>query len=227
MILFIFVFISLDKTNLAPVPQFSSLPPIAKAPMVKPILPQEINSPAQPLFRTLIPYTVRQSIALYNERKTTLINKQLIPEWEAITSQEHALLRELGLPGSLQAVEVSLGLPPSLVTHMDDVKAKGGIAKLKQMRADVRNLCASDKEIYEQVVTDWWGADVRLRIHYKRKQKKTKSYEQNMELRDGLVSHRVRRPNLFVSKEIDWVHFSRRRKIVMAWFDLSFLNGRI
>jgi programmed cell death 6-interacting protein len=35
---------------------------------------------------------------------------------------------------------------------MDDVKAKGGIAKLKQMRADVRNLCGSDKEIYEQAV---------------------------------------------------------------------------
>ena len=141
------------KADVAPVPQFSSLPPIVKATMVKPILPQEINVPPQiPLFRSLIPYAVRQSIGLYNERKNTLINKQLIPEWEAITSQEHALLRELGLPGSLQAVEVSLGLPPSLLTHMDDVKAKGGIAKLKQMRADVRNLYGSDKEIYEQVV---------------------------------------------------------------------------
>jgi hypothetical protein len=39
-----------------------------------------------------------------------------------------------------------------LVTHMDDVKSKGGIVKLKQMRADVRNLCDSDKEIYEQVL---------------------------------------------------------------------------
>jgi programmed cell death 6-interacting protein len=142
----------LGDADLDPVPQFSSLPPIAKAPMVKPILPQDVNTPSKsPLFRTLIPYTIRQSIALYNERKITLINKQLIPEWEAITSQEHALLRELGLPGSLQAVEVSLGLPPTLVTHMEDVKTKGGIAKLKQMRADVRNLCASDKEIYEQV----------------------------------------------------------------------------
>ena len=130
-ILFTFVCGFLYETDLAPVPQFSFLPPIAKAPMVKPILPQEVNSPAQPLFRTLIPYTVRQSIALYNERKTTLINKQLIPEWEAITSQEHALLRELGLPGSLQAVEVSLGLPPSLVTHMDDVKTKGRYRKIK------------------------------------------------------------------------------------------------
>jgi programmed cell death 6-interacting protein len=121
--------------------------------MVKPILPPDVNTPVQtPLFRDLIPYAVRQSIALYNERKNTLINKQLIPEWEAITAQEHTLLRELGLPGSLQAVEVSLGLPPSLVTHMEDVKAKGGISKLKQMRADVRNLCASDKEIYEQVL---------------------------------------------------------------------------
>jgi len=152
----------LDDADLAPVPQFSSLPPIAKAPMVKPILPQEVSTAAKsPLFRTLIPYTIRQSIALYNERKTNLINKQLIPQWEAITSQEHALLRELGLPGSLQAVEVPLGLPPSLVTHMEDVKAKGGIAKLKQMRADVRNLCASDKDIYEQVAR--FGKNVNFR----------------------------------------------------------------
>ena len=124
--------------------------------MVKPILPQDVHGPSSAvlgsqLFRALIPYAVRQSIALYNERKNTVINKQLIPEWEAITAADHALLRELGLPGSLQAVEVSLGLPPSLVTHMDDVKAKGGVAKLKMMRADVRNLCTSDLEIYDQV----------------------------------------------------------------------------
>ena len=119
--------------------------------MVKPILPAEVNSPSpRPLLTSLIPYAIRQSIALYNERKQTLISKQLIPEWEAITAQEHALLRELGLPGSLQAVEVSLGLPPSLLTHMDEVRGKGGIIKLKQMRADVRNLCDSDKAIYEQ-----------------------------------------------------------------------------
>ena len=145
-----------EVSNLDPVPAFSSLPPIMKAPMVKTILPSDVTDPSievtgAPLFRSLIPYAVRQAIALYNERKNTVINKQLIPEWEAITSQDHALLRELGLPGSLQAVEVSLGLPPTLVTHMDDVKTKGGIAKLKQMRADVRNLCDSDKEIYEQV----------------------------------------------------------------------------
>ena len=140
-----------------PVPTFSSLPPIAKAPMVKPILLSEVKAPAPaitgtPLFRSLIPYAVRQSIALYNERKNTVIGKQLIPEWESMTSQDHTLLRELGLPGSLQAIEVSLGLPPSLVTHMDDVKSKGGVVTLKQMRADVRNLCDSDKEIYDQVL---------------------------------------------------------------------------
>jgi programmed cell death 6-interacting protein len=121
--------------------------------MVKPILPPDVNNPPQkPLLANLIPYAVRQAIALYNERKNTAINKQLIPEWDAITSTEHTLLRELGLPGSLQAIEVSLGLPPTLVTHMEDVKTKGGISKLKQMRADVRNLCSSDKEIYEQAM---------------------------------------------------------------------------
>jgi len=120
--------------------------------MVRAIVPTEIESPPTALFRTLIPYAVRQSIALYNERKNTAINKQLIPEWESITFQNQALLSELGLPGSLQAIEVSLGLPPSLITHMEDVHTQGGIAKLKQMRADVRNLCASDKEIYEQAI---------------------------------------------------------------------------
>lgn len=144
--------------TVAPVPTFSSLPPISKANMVSSKIPPEVASPAPdiagpPLFRSLIPYAVRRSIALYNERKNTAINKQLIPEWETITSKNHALLNELGLPGSLQAIEVSLGLPPSLITHMDDVKSQGGIAKLKQMRADVRNLCSSDKEIYEQVST--------------------------------------------------------------------------
>jgi len=158
----------------APVPNFSSLPPIAKATMVKPSIPVEVTSPppniaSPPLFQTLVPYAVRQSIALYNERKNTAINKQLIPEWEQITSQDHALLTELGLPGSLQAVEVSLGLPPSLVTHMDDVKTQGGIAKLKQMRADVRNLSASDREIYEQAVESLKAEereDEALRVKY-------------------------------------------------------------
>lgn len=163
-------FWNLELTLAAPVPQFSSLPPISKASMVKPIVPTAISSPsAQPLFTSLIPYAIRQSIALYNERKGTLINKQLIPEWESLTAHEHALLRELGLPGSLQAVEVSLGLPPQLLTHMDDVKAKGGITKLKQMRADVRNLCDSDKEIYAQAAESLKAEskeDEALRIKY-------------------------------------------------------------
>jgi programmed cell death 6-interacting protein len=120
--------------------------------MVKAILASEITTPANPaLFGSLVPYSVRQAIGLYNERKNTQISKQLVAEWEGITSQGHALLRELGLPGSLQAIEVPLGLPPTLLTHMDDLKAKGGIQKLKQMRTDVRNLWSSDKQIYELV----------------------------------------------------------------------------
>jgi programmed cell death 6-interacting protein len=138
--------------------------------MVKPLVASEITSPSpHALFTALIPYAIRQSIALYNERKTTTINKQLIPEWETLTAKEHAVLQDLGLPGSLQAVEVSLGLPPQLLTHMDDVRAKGGVSKLKAMRADVRNLCDSDKEIFEQAEESLRGEekeDSALRIKF-------------------------------------------------------------
>jgi programmed cell death 6-interacting protein len=120
--------------------------------MVNPLLPPEISSPpSTPLLRSLVPYAIRQAILIYNERKNTAINREMIPELEEITSQNRALLRELGLPGSLQVMEISLGLPPSLVTHMEEVKNQGGISKLKQMRGEVRNLCSSDKEIYQQV----------------------------------------------------------------------------
>jgi programmed cell death 6-interacting protein len=122
--------------------------------MVEPLLPTEISSsPQNPLLRSLVPYAIRQAILIYNERKNTAINCQMVPEWEEITAQNHALLRELGLPGSLQVMEISPGLPPSLLTHMGEVKTQGGISKLKQMRADVRNLCSSDKDLYQQVIS--------------------------------------------------------------------------
>lgn len=196
--------------------------------MVKPVLPPEITTPPQPpLFESLMPYAVRQAIGLYNERKNTQISKQLITEWEGITSQGHALLRELGLPGSLQAIEVPLGLPPSLLTHMEDVKTKGGIQKLKQMRTDVRNLCSSDKQIYEQVIPFENHCDFRLLSRCKRKRERTLPFGQSMGLKDGLEHHQKRPRNLFVNKGTGLVSSCRKQKTATEWSARNFLNGRI
>lgn len=62
------------------------------------------------------------------------------------------LLRSLNLPGSLQAIEKPLGLPPSLISHAEEVRQQDGINRLHRTIDETEKLKDSDKAIYQEGV---------------------------------------------------------------------------
>ncbi len=58
------------------------------------------------------------------------------------------MLQTLNLPGSLQALEKPLGLPPGLLAHSEEVRERGGIARLYEYKEDVSRIKGSDQTIY-------------------------------------------------------------------------------
>lgn len=66
-------------------------------------------------------------------------------------------LQSLNLPGSIQALEVTLGLPPSLLRKADELRRKGGTKRLRTMMQDALSVAATDKEVLD---------DVRAHMHF-------------------------------------------------------------
>ena len=62
------------------------------------------------------------------------------------------LLSSLNLPGSLQALEKPLGLPPSLVLHAGEMRQQDGLNQLRRSLLDTSKVKANDKAVYQEGV---------------------------------------------------------------------------
>jgi programmed cell death 6-interacting protein len=62
-------------------------------------------------------------------------------------------LQSLNLPGSIQALEAPIGLPPSLLKKAEEVKTERGPAKLRSMMQDIRRVAQMDRQILDEVRT--------------------------------------------------------------------------
>ncbi len=60
-------------------------------------------------------------------------------------------LQSVNLPGSLQALEKPLGLPPTLVAHAEEIQQQGGVEKLLASIEDIDKLKANDNALYQEV----------------------------------------------------------------------------
>ncbi|KAK9359444.1 BRO1-like domain-containing protein [Lipomyces starkeyi] len=148
-----------DMIYLAPVPATSALPAIKAASTVEALVPREVEKPMDalqekygpPLFAKLVPFAAHQAASIYVDRRDTLVHKLITAKMDALTSQLHDFLTRLGLPGSLQALERPVGLPPSLAAHVEEIRASGGYGALQAAIEDVRNLSAVDSAIYSAV----------------------------------------------------------------------------
>ncbi len=63
-----------------------------------------------------------------------------------------SLLQSLNLPGSLQALERPLGLPPGLVSHAEEIRQQDGVYRLQRSMEDTAKLKANDRAIYSEGV---------------------------------------------------------------------------
>lgn len=102
------------------------------------------------LFTKLVPFSVHVALSIYEERRDRLVNTNMIAELETMTDKLHEILSSLNLPGSLQALEKPLGLPPTLAQRADEIRQADAINRLQRGLADIEKLCASDKSVFEE-----------------------------------------------------------------------------
>ncbi|KAL8696939.1 MAG: hypothetical protein Q9224_002541 [Gallowayella concinna] len=151
-----------DIIYLVPVPPKSELKTLDRAGMATARIPQEVSDPysafgdrgafGQPLFARLVPYAVHVAVSIYDERKERLVNTTIIDELEGLTQKLRDLLQSLNLPGSLQALEKPLGLPPSLNAHAEEIRQQDGLHKLRRSMHEISKLKTNDAAMYQEGV---------------------------------------------------------------------------
>lgn len=123
-------------------------------------VPKEISDPSTfigdhgefgpPLFAKLVPFAVHVAASIYEERRDRLVNTSIIDQLEILTTKIHDTLRSLNLPGSLQALEKPLGLPPSLTSHAEEIRQADALSRLQRSFSDTSKLKASDEAIFQE-----------------------------------------------------------------------------
>lgn len=123
-------------------------------------VPKEISDPSAfigdegefgpPLFAKLVPFAVHVAASIYEERRDRLVNTNIIDELEILTTKIHDTLRSLNLPGSLQALEKPLGLPPSVTSHAEEIRQADAIVRLQRSFSDTAKLKTSDDAIFAE-----------------------------------------------------------------------------
>jgi programmed cell death 6-interacting protein len=146
-----------DVIYLLPVPPKSELKTLDRANMVTAKPPKEVadgvemlgsgGSLGHPLFAKLVPYAVHKAASIYEERRHKLVNQSIIAELEAMTAKLRDLLQALNLPGSLQALEKPLGLPPSVVSKAEELRQQDALYRLRRSMEDIAKLKANDQSI--------------------------------------------------------------------------------
>lgn len=151
-----------DIIYLSPVPPKSELKAIDRASMVAAKAPSQVTDAismlgdkgplGQPLFAKLVPYAVHIAASIYSDRRDRLVNESLIGELESMTDKLRDLLTSLNLPGSLQALEKPLGLPPSLVSHAEEMRQQDGLNRLRRSVEDTAKVKSNDRSVYNEGV---------------------------------------------------------------------------
>lgn len=200
-----------DVIYLMTVPPKSELKTLDRAGMAIARVPQEVSEPTstlgdhgvfgQPLFTKLVPYAVHIAASIYEERKNRLVNSSIIDELEKSTNKLRELLQSLNLPGSLQALEKPLGLPPTLVAHAEEIRQQEGLHRLRRTMHETSKLKGSDEAVYKEgsdILQSEATEDDRARLKYgterwtrpRSKQAAESLYKQSTEIDGYLKSAR-------------------------------------
>ncbi|KAF2197562.1 BRO1-domain-containing protein [Delitschia confertaspora ATCC 74209] len=149
-----------DMIYLLPVPPKPELKILDRANMVTSRIPKEVSDSnsmlgegaplGPPLFSKLVPYSVHLAASIYADRRDRLVNNTIIDELEALTTKVHEVLQSLNLPGSLQALEKPLGIPPGLLVHAEEIRQQDGLNRLLRSMEDTKKLKKSDQAIYQE-----------------------------------------------------------------------------
>lgn len=126
----------------------ASPPPILKASVTKELPIAELTSPfealktghyGKQLFQDLLPFDVIQFSQSFRERQHEYVQKHIAVPVRSLTKILSQFQFERHLPASVEAIDRPFVLPSSLIEHHQDVKAKGGVTKLKRALSDIES----------------------------------------------------------------------------------------
>ncbi|XP_069070966.1 programmed cell death 6-interacting protein isoform X1 [Pleurodeles waltl] len=131
------------------VPDVKDLDPIGKGALVK---PTPVNVPLSQkftdLFEKMVPLAVQQSMSLYSQRKSDLINRSIAQMREA-TNLANGALASLNLPAAIEDVSGD-SVPQSILQKSKSVTEQGGVQTIDQLIKDLPELLQRNKEILEE-----------------------------------------------------------------------------
>ncbi|KAJ7127029.1 BRO1-like domain-containing protein [Mycena epipterygia] len=140
------------------IPAASALPPIphsaiAKLTVVPGLLnPETVIDPEGPLFAEMIGWGAQEAINIYNDRKQNIVREKIADAAQRLKDEADETLRSLNLPSALEALEGSVGLPPSLLQKAEQVRLEDGPGRIEASIADVQRLAQQDTKILDEAM---------------------------------------------------------------------------
>ncbi|CAE6500532.1 unnamed protein product [Rhizoctonia solani] len=139
------------------VPPDSTLEPIVGVNMVNSVIDNKLKDPSlvigntdNALFAGLVSHGVRVAIEVYIDRRDNWIKEEIEGTAKQMDTDITRLLQKLNLPGSLDALDKPVGLPPSLLRRSEEIRSMGGTDALQTLIDEVQTLGGSAGVILEE-----------------------------------------------------------------------------
>ncbi|KAL0565208.1 pH-response regulator protein palA/rim20, partial [Marasmius crinis-equi] len=138
------------------VPVASSLPSIPHAAVAQMTIPKELTNPTSivasedMLFSELVGWGTREAIKIYYDRRKNLLQDELVTVADQARENAERTLQELNLPGALEALERPVGLPPSLLKKVEEVRLENGPVKIEAAIRDLGRMAHQNMKILDE-----------------------------------------------------------------------------
>lgn len=126
----------------------------------------------------MVPVSVQQSLAAYNQRKADLVNRSIAQMREA-TTLANGVLASLNLPAAIEDVSGDT-VPQSILTKSTSVIEQGGIQTVDQLIKELPELLQRNREILDEslrLLDEEEATDNELRGKFKERWQRTPSNE--------------------------------------------------
>ncbi|KAH9824848.1 ALIX V-shaped domain binding to HIV-domain-containing protein [Melampsora americana] len=149
-----------DLIYLQFVPPSDQLPVIKPVSMVKAILPANIGKPLEffndqgfgkKLLQSIIPFGVYRAVGVYEERKKDWINTKFEAVIEELDDIAVKQLQSMNLPGSLQALERPINLPPSVIRNSEEIRGQNASRAMLEMLSSVEHASVSNANLLQEI----------------------------------------------------------------------------
>ncbi|KNZ49286.1 hypothetical protein VP01_510g23 [Puccinia sorghi] len=142
------------------VPSEAGLPVIKPVSLVKPTVPPAVSNPAEfltddqfgrKLFEQVVPYQVYRIKGVYEDRKKDHLKSAIQDQADSLDAELVDALRSLNLPGSLEALERPINLPPSLIRSSEELRKQNAPQTLISMLSSVEQASRANTKALEQI----------------------------------------------------------------------------